>query len=171
MGKTLVNTIKGAAFGAIGAGCLFVIGFFVEVLNVGCAILTCDCDKPKVFDWSGMWGLLFICVIGGAVIGMVYGIYKVKEENNAEKARRDAENSEEAQKQRMQWASEVKKKALNISNTCEANGSRNIPPLVSRSYKADTQMELILSEFANATELMGKIDAMAEEVQKGGGSK
>lgn len=29
-------------------------------------------------------------------------------------------------------------------------------------------MELILSELANATELMGKIDAMAKDVQKGG---
>jgi len=35
MGKTILNTLKGAAFGAIGAVCLFIAGFFVELLNVG----------------------------------------------------------------------------------------------------------------------------------------
>ena len=75
MGKTILYTLKGAAIGAIGAVCLFVVGFCIELFNMGCAILTCDCDKPMVFDWSGMWGLLFICTIGGAVVGMVYGIY------------------------------------------------------------------------------------------------
>lgn len=78
MGKTILYTLKGAAIGAIGAVCLFVVGFCIELFNMGCAILTCDCDKPMVFDWSGMWGLLFICTIGGAVVGMVYGIYKAK---------------------------------------------------------------------------------------------
>lgn len=72
MGKTILYTLKGAAIGAIGAVCLFVVGFCIELFNMGCAILTCDCDKPMVFDWSGMWGLLFICTIGGAVVGMVY---------------------------------------------------------------------------------------------------
>ena len=114
-----------------------------------------------------MGKLLFICTIGGAVVGMVYGIYKAKEEINAEKSRRDAENSEAARKQRIQWASEVKQKALNVSNTCEAN-CKNIPPLVSSAYKADAQMELVLSELAKTAELMGKVDAMAEDVQKGG---
>ena len=49
--------------------------------------------------------------------------------------------------------------------------NENVSPLVSSAYKADAQMELILSEFANAAELMGKIDAMAEDVKKGGVSK
>lgn len=120
-----------------------------------------------VFDWSGMWGLLLMCTIGGAVVGMVYGICKAKEARNAEKNRRDAENLEAARKQRIQWASEVKQKALSVNTICESN-SKNVPPLVSNEYKADTQMELILSELANATELMGKIDAMAKDVQKGG---
>lgn len=167
MEKTILYTIKGAVAGAIGAGCLFVVGFFIELLNEGWAILTCDCDRKMVFDWSGMWGLLLLCIIGGAVIGMVYGIYKAKEESDAERARRDAEKSEAARKQRIKWANEVKQKALNVNNMCEEN-SRNISPLVNSIYKADAQMELILSEFANASELMGKIDAIAEDVQKGG---
>lgn len=166
MWEILLNTIKGAVIGAIGAICLFVLGFFIELFNEGYAILTCDCDRSMVFDWSGMWGLLFMCTIGGAVVGMVYGICKAKEARNAEKNRRDAENLEAARKQRIQWASEVKQKALSVNTICESN-SKNVPPLVSNEYKADTQMELILSELANATELMGKIDAMAKDVQKG----
>lgn len=166
----ILYTLKGAAIGTIGAISLFFVGFFIEILNFGCAVLTCDCDKPMVFDWSGMWGILLICTCGGAIVGMIYGIYKEKEESNEADAKRNAEKSEEAQKQRIQWASEVKQTALNVSNTCEAN-SKNVTPLVNSTYKADAQMELILSEFANASELMGKVNAMAEEIQENGGAK
>ena len=71
MSKAIINAFKGAAIGIGSAICLFIVGFCIEVLNLGCAILTCDCDKPTVFDWSGMWSLLAICTIAGAVIGCV----------------------------------------------------------------------------------------------------
>ena len=99
-----------------------------------------------------------------------YGLFKVKAASDAEAAKRVADNSEAARKQRTQWASEVKQKALNVSNTCELN-NKNVSPLVSGTYEAEKQMELILSELANAAELKGKIDAMAEDVKKGGASK
>lgn len=169
MGKTILYTMKGAAIGGIGAICLFIAGFFIELFNFGCAILTCDCDKPTVFDWSGMWGLLFICAIGGAVVGMVYGIYKAKEESNALKAKRDAENLEAAQKQRIQWASEVKQKALNVSNVCSENKAAD-KPLVFTTYKANTQMTEIMNELTRVAEKQGKVDSLAEELSKKGGA-
>ena len=165
--KRIMYTLKGAVIGAGGAACLYIAGI---ILNVGCAILTCNCSATSGFDWSGMWSLIFMGAIGGAVIGLIYGIYKTTEESNAEKKKREAENSGKAQEQRIQWANEIKKKALNVSETCELN-SRNDLALVSEVYKADAQMELILSELANATEIKGKIDAIVEDVQKGGGSK
>lgn len=73
MTKTIIYTLKGAAAGAAGAVCLFVIGFIIEFFNFGWAILTCDCDKEMVFDWSGTLGLFLICVVGGAVLGLFYG--------------------------------------------------------------------------------------------------
>ena len=169
MGKIMLNTLKGAVVGAIGAVFLFVAGFFIEVFNVGCAIVTCDCDKPMVFDWSGMWGLLFICVIGGAVVGFFYGIYKAKEESVAETAKRNAANSEEARKQRVKWAGEVKQKALNVNNTCSGNKTAD-KPLVSTTYKANTQMTEIMNELTRVAEKQGKVDSLAEELSKKGGA-
>lgn len=169
MGKTILYALKGAVFGAIGALCLFIAGFFIELFNVGCAILTCDCDKPMVFDWSGMWGLLLICVIGGAVVGFFYGIYKAKEESDAEAAKRNAEKSEEARKQREKWAGEVKQKALNVNNTCSENKIAN-KPLIFTIYKANSQMAEIINELTKVAEIQGKVDSLAEELSKKGGA-
>lgn len=168
MGKTVLYTLKGAILGTVGAVCLYVAGFFIEFLNFGCAILTCDCDKPMVFNWSGMWGVLIICVIGGAVVGLFYGIYKEKEERDAETARRNAENSEEARKQRVKWAGEIKQKALNVSITCSGNKAGD-KPLVSTTYKANTQMTEIMNELTRVAEKQGKVDSLAEELSKKGG--
>ena len=169
MGKAIINAFKGAAIGIGSAICLFIVGFCIEVLNLGCAILTCDCDKPTVFDWSGMWGLLAICTIAGAIIGCVYGIYKAKQESDAEAARRKAESSEEARRQRVKWAGEVKQKALNVNNTCSGNKTAD-KPLVSTTYKATTQMTEIMNELTRVAEKQGKVDSLAEELSKKGGA-
>lgn len=169
MGTILWYMIKGAMYGGLGAGGLFVAGFAIEFLNMGCAILTCDCDKPMVFDWSGMWSLLLICIIGGAVIGLFYGFYKAKEASDADAARIAAENSEEARKQRAKWASEVKHKALNVNNTCSKNKTSD-QPLVSATYKANAQMNEIMNELTKVAEKQGKVDSLAEELSKKGGA-
>lgn len=169
MGKAIINAFKGAAIGIGSAICLFIVGFCIEVLNLGCAILTCDCDKPTVFDWSGMWSLLAICTIAGAVIGCVYGIYKAKQDSDAEAARRKAESSEEARKQRVKWAGEIKQKALNVNNICSGNKTGD-KPLVSTTYKSTSQMTEIINELTRVTEKLGKVDSLAEELSKKGGA-
>ena len=169
MGKAIINAFKGAAIGIGSAICLFIVGFCIEVLNLGCAILTCDCVYLSVFFWSGMWGLLAICTIAGAIIGCVYGIYKAKQESDAEAARRKAESSEEARRQRVKWAGEVKQKALNVNNTCSGNKTAD-KPLVSTTYKATTQMTEIMSELTRVAEKRGKVDSLAEELSKKGGA-
>lgn len=168
MSKILGDTLMGAVIGAIGAACLFIIGGVIEVANFGCAVLTCDCDKPTVFDWSGMWGLLIICTIGGAVIGLFYGIYKYKQESEAEAARRNAENSEEARKQRVRWANEIKQQALHLDRNCTKN-RKSAKAVVSTTYKASSQMRDIMSELSKMAELQGKIDSISEELSKKGG--
>lgn len=165
MVKAIINIFKGAAWGAGGAICLYIVGFCLEVLNLGCAILTCDCDRPTMFDWSGMWGLLAICTVAGAIVGFVYGIYKAKQESDAETARLKAESSEEAHKQRVKWAEEVKLKALNVNNTCSGNKTAD-KPLVSTTYKANSQMTDIMNELIRVTEKQGKVDSLAEELSK-----
>lgn len=157
--------IKGAVYGGLGAIALFIVGFILEVVSVGCAILTCDCDKSTMFDWSGMWNLFFICVIGGAVIGLFYGFYKAKETSDAEAARIDAENFEEACKQRAEWASEVKKKAHTVNNICSKNKELD-KPLVSTTYQANAQMIEIMNELTKIAEKQGKIDSLVEELSE-----
>lgn len=169
MVKTIWNTLRGAACGAIGAMFLFAIGFCIEAFNLGCAILTCDCDKPMVFDWSGMWGLLLLCIIGGAVVGCFYGLYKAKEERDEEMAKRNAAMSEEERKQRVKWAGEIKQKALDANNICSEYKTAD-KPLVSSVYKANTQMTVIMNELTNVTEKQGKVDSLAEELNGKGGA-
>lgn len=173
MGTIIICTLVGAGIGAVGAVALYVLGFGVELLNCACQIITYNCDGdaiPGMWEGGSFLSVFLFCLIAGAVIGFIYGIYKVKAASDAETARKEAENSEAARKQRTQWASEVKQKALNVSNTCESN-NKNVSPLVCGTYEAEKQMELILAELASAAELMGKIDAMADDVKKGGASK
>lgn len=169
MGRTAAYTFKGALIGAIGAVILFSIGFFIEVFNLGCAILTCDCDKSTVFDWSGMWGVLGLCIIAGAVIGLFYGIYKAKEEKNAQMAKINAANSEQARKQRIQWAGEIKQEALKANNKCY-DIKKQTQPIVITTYKASEKMMEIMNELSKIAEMQGKVDLLGEELSKKGGS-
>lgn len=174
MGTVVICTLAGAALGAVVAIGLYILGFGAELLNCVCNIITCNCDGGDAIP--GMWrdgtfmSVLIFCVIGGAVIGFIYGLVKVKAANDAEIARRNAENSEGARKQRERWAGEVKSKALNVANTCEEN-YKNVSPLVNGTYKGDAQMSSILQELSNIAELKGKVEAMADDTKKGGASE
>lgn len=164
--------LAGAAIGAGVALVLYVLGFGLELLNCACQIITCNCDGGDAIP--GMWSgdsflqVLLFCSIAGAVIGLVYGIYKMKEAADAEVAQRNAEISEEARKQRKKWASEIKQKALNVNNTCNQNKSTD-KPIVSTSFQAGMQMESIMNELAKAAELLGKVDSIVDEIEKKGG--
>ena len=168
----IICMLAGAGIGAGVALILYVLGFGVELLNCACQILTCNCDGGDAIP--GMWSgdsfghVLLFCTIAGAVIGLIYGIYKMKAAADEEAARRNAENSEEARKQRVKWADEVKQKALNVNNTCERNKSSD-KPLVSTSYESSSQMRDIMNELTKAAELQGKVDSIADEMTKKGG--
>lgn len=164
--------LAGAGIGAGVALILYVLGFGVELLNCACQILTCNCDGGDAIP--GMWSgdsfghVLLFCTIAGAVIGLIYGVYKMKAAADEEAARKKAENSEEARKQRVKWADEVKQKALNVNNTCERNKSSD-KPLVSTTYESSSRMKDIINELTKAAELQGKVDSIADEMTKKGG--
>lgn len=167
--------LAGAGIGAGVALLLYVLGFGVELINCACQIITCDCDGgdaiPAMWEGGSFISVLLFCTIAGAVIGLIYGIYKMKVASDEEARRRAAANSEEAKKQRIKWAGEVKQKALTVANTCEKN-AKEYKALISPNYKADSQMDAIMKELANAAELKGKVDAMANDTKtKGGASK
>lgn len=171
----ILAMLAGAGIGAGVAIALYVLGFGVELINCACQIITCDCDGgdaiPGMWDGGSFVSVLLFCTIAGAVIGLIYGIYKMKVASDEAARLRDAANSEEAKNQRIKWAGEVKQKALSVANSCEKNG-KDYKALISPNYKADSQMETIMKELANAAELKGKVDAMANDTKtKGGASK
>lgn len=164
--------LGGAAAGAGVALALYLLGFGVELVNCACNILTCNCDGgdaiPGMWNGDSFFNVLLFCSIGGAVIGLIYGIYKMKSAADEETARRNAEYSEEARKQRVKWADEAKTKALNVNNICERNKSAD-KPLVSTTYQASSQMKEIMNELTKVAELQGKVDSIADELSKKGG--
>lgn len=171
----ILAMLAGAGIGAGVALALYVLGFGVELINCACQIITCDCDGgdaiPAMWEGGSFWSVLLFCTIAGAVIGLIYGIYKMKVASDEEARRRAAADSEEAKNQRIKWAGEVKQKALSVANGCEKN-AKDYKPLISPNYKADSQMDTIMKELANAAELKGKVDAMANDTKmKGGASK
>ena len=112
--------------------------------------------------------VIIALIAGGALIYFVHKKRILKEKEARKKAIAD---SEEAKKQRIKWAGEVKQHALNVDNICGRN-AKEYGPLITPTYKADAQMDLIISELANAAELKGKLDAMANDTKtKGGASK
>lgn len=171
----ILSMLAGAGIGAVVAVALYILGFGVELINCACQIITCDCDGgdaiPAMWEGGSFVSVLMFCAIAGAVIGLIYGIYKMKIASDEAARLRDAANSEEARKQRIKWAGEVKQKALNVANTCDKN-AKDYKPLISPTYQADSQMKSIINELADAAELRGKVDAMANDTKsKGGVSK
>ena len=166
--------LAGAIVGAGVALILYVFGFGVELLNCAFQILTCNCDGGDALPgmWSGdsFRNIFLFCTIAGAVIGLIYGVYKKKAASDEENARKNAEKSEEARKQRVKWADEVKQKALNVNNTCESNKAVD-KPLVSTIYQSGSQMKEIMNELTKAAELQGKVDSIADELSKKGGAQ
>ena len=171
----ILAMLAGVGIGICVALALYVLGFSVELLNCACQIITCNCDGgdaiPAMWKGGSFWSVLLFCAIAGAVIGLVYGIYKMKVESDEEARCRATANSEEEKQQRIKWAGEVKQKALSVASTCDKN-AKEYKALISSTYKADVQMDAIINELANAAELKGKVDAMANDTKmKGGVSK
>lgn len=111
MGKIILNTLKGAGCGALAAIGLVILGACAEIFNIGYAILSCDCDREMLFEWSKVWILVVICIAGGAIIGLFYGIFKAKQEDNVKRKKKNTENKEIELKQRTRYAEELKQEA------------------------------------------------------------
>ena len=143
--------LGGAVIGAGVALILYALGFIIELVNCACQIVTFNCDGgdaiPGMWSGSSFLHVLLFCAICGAIIGLIYGIYKMKVAADEEAAKKNAENAEADRKQRIIWAVEVKQKAADISSICERNKSYD-KPLVSTTYQASTQMKNIMDELA-----------------------
>lgn len=112
------------------------------------------------------WFVDVLCIGLGAIIGYFCGkrIQKNKEKESA--ALREADK-----KKNQKRAEELHEVANTVQRACEKNEEAG-RALVVPTFKANAQMDEILKELANATELMGKIDAMANDTKtKGGASR
>lgn len=167
MGKIILNTLKGAGCGALAAIGLVILGACAEIFNIGYAILSCDCDREMLFEWSKVWILVVICIAGGAIIGLFYGIFKAKQEDNIKRKKKNTENKEIELKQRTRYAEELKQEAKKAYEICSRNRT-NDKRLNSIKYKTSEQMAEIMNELTKVTEQQGRMNAMAEELRKDG---
>lgn len=55
--------------------------------------------------------MVVICIAGGAIIGLFYGIFKAKQEDNIKRKKKNTENKEIELKQRTKYAEELKQEA------------------------------------------------------------
>ena len=137
----ILAILAGAGIGAGVAIVLYVLGFDVALIPVACIV--------------------------GALIGLANGLYKLQAASE-EEARRIAA-AEEAKNQHIKWADEVKQKALSVANSCAKN-AEDCKSIISPNYMAASQMDVIMKELANAAELKGKVDAMANDTKTKGGA-
>lgn len=154
----------------IGAGIvvvIYILGFGIELINCTCQILTCNCNGndvfPKMWNMNTFGNLVMFCGFCGMIIGLIYGIYTVKVEAGKEKQRRNIEKLERERNHRIRWAQEIRIKTLKIKDICDSNKSAD-KPLVSISYKANSQMRDIMNELAKVAELQGKVNSIADEI-------
>lgn len=168
--KAVKTTCVGALCGLGASILLILLGLACDFVSCACSIVTCDFDSSAsmmsaVLDNFG--GICKFCMICGAIVGLVYGLYKMKEEADQNNMILNAEQEAAARKQRQTWASEMKQKVLNVSNTCTQNKASD-KPLVSATYKAGAQMSDIMNELTKVAEKQGKVDSLAEELSKKG---
>lgn len=152
----------GAAAGGIWCALVFVYSLLAEVWNcsIGCVF---DCEMHQVNSGSPYIFGLIICLLIGIVVGLARAISMRSARLDEERAKREKDESAAAKKQRRQWASEVKKNALEIEKTCNNNQS-SIKSIVSGKYQLSKQFDLILNEVMNVIELQGKIASIAQEM-------
>lgn len=163
--------LAGAGIGAGVALALYVLGGCVEILNCACQIATCNCEgdsaMPGIWNGDTFLHVLLFCVIGGAIIGLIVGLCKMKAAADEETAKRNFANSEEAKRQREKWAGQVKQRALQVTNSCDQNKSID-KTIVSTNYKSSSLMKEIMKEFSNISEIQGKVNSIAKELTKKG---
>jgi len=155
--------IVGAIIGAVASYVVFCVGNICSQCN--CIVDMFNCQGFE--GGSSFTNLLWFCVIGGAIIGLIFGICLAKADRDEGI---NASNLEIERRQGIQRAGEIKKKAASINIACNENKLLN-RPFVFATYIADSQMSDIMNELVNMAELQGKVDALAEELSKGGVAK
>lgn len=172
---------KYALYGALTGLCIgLVLSFFVGCEAMcsctedwidaffGCGNATCSSGCQEFTNDPAVRNCMLYSTLISTGIGAIYGLFLTLQDKNAAQKAAELERSASAKKQRATWASEVKQNALNVNNTCSRNKTSD-KPLVSTTYKANTQMAEIINELTNIAEKQGKIDALAEELSKKGG--
>lgn len=173
---------KCTAYGALAGLCIgLVLSFFIGCDSVctcagewvdaffGCGNSSCASGCQEYTSDPAVQSCLLFSTIIGAVIGIAYGFFQTIQDRNAAQKAAEQNQSAAAKRQRINWASEVKQKSLNVYTTCVKNKEAE-RALVSTAYKANIQMLEIMNELVKVSEKQGKVDSLAEELSKRGGA-
>lgn len=143
----VIDTVIGAV---IGGG----IGFCIWACLAVFAALTCG-----LFGGAGnMMSFIMFCLVPGAVIGFVYGLVKQLGINRDKRF----QSEEEAKKQRIKWAGEIKQISAEVSASCKSGNDYH--DIVSYDLEAMNKRESILGKLSETGMLMGKVESAAKKV-------
>ena len=158
------SLIIGAAIGADSGIVIYLLGEVLGFLNGLCQIVTFSCDGTNGAIWGeGAFGkLMLICTIGGAVIGLIYGIVKAVEEAKENTAYKKAALSDADRAENANRAIEIQKSAKSVMNQCSENSMRT--DLIQRvSYKATQIMSDIIKASSDPVMNHGEFKKVIKE--------
>lgn len=143
----LICTICGAVIGAA-------IGFGIWACLALFSYVTCG-----LFGGAGnMMSFVTFCLVPGIIIGFVFGVLAQMSDS---KDKRFA-SEEEAKKQRIKWAGEIKQISAEVSASCKTGNDYH--DIVSYDLEAMNKREHILKELSETGMLMGKVESAAKKV-------
>lgn len=172
--EIIMGILAGAGIGGVAAIALYLLGFVVEIFNLACMIVSCDCDRgdalPFMWDFTVFLKVMLFCAVSGAIIGLIYGACRYKERLEKDEFYASREHAESVRRQEIRWAEEYRKKAQVANTVCENNLNLYKFP-VKADYLAEKKMTAIIDVLAEASELQGRMNTVADEVLEMGGEK
>lgn len=171
MGKFFKYLFYGLFIGVAIAIVLYVLGFVIELGNVACAILTCDCNRgdalPFMWSWDSFWTCLAWTTIGSTVIGGIYGASVGIQEKQARDAALSAEALEKAKKQRERNAATLKSEVNEKHTTIHSYQKEAYEYGISMNYKAVELQKKGWLKLSNAWDSNLEMKAIIEDIEEG----
>lgn len=161
----VLYALLGALIGLGVAVVLYALGFWVECLNCTCQwCLSCESDVPELFpgltDGSYL-SIVIFCVICGAIIGLVYGLYKLKVKHDEKEFNAQQKISELEEEQEKEFASIIRREISGVELNRVSVASKQNKAIIDAQYDAEKSMSEIVKKFDSIVEVQGNIDAIA----------
>lgn len=166
----IVSVFYGAVCGAMLVVAGYALGFCIELLNCTCQIVQCHFkDIDSVFSfWSieDFRNAAIFMAIAGGVIGLIYGIYVLKTENDEYMAKVRESEAQNSERLRKELAVKINELAVKSKAVCVEN-QKACQELVSSQYYSDDRIESIIDSISKYVQLQSQLEAKIQETESG----